>query len=230
MRALPSPLLAVTDRHGHARPLAETVQAILEGGGRWIWFRDRDLEPEARLRLGEAVAARVRAAGGFLTVGGDVALARVLGADGLHLGGGSGPEAIAAAREALGAGALIGVSAHAPHEVAQAAKAGADYVTLSPIFPTASKPGYGPALGPEGIVAARRFGLPVVGLGGIDPARIAECHAAGAAGVAVMGGLMRTGDPAAAAQALLEAWGYQVSCDPDGKGPSQRGSHPYPSS
>ncbi|WP_267425406.1 thiamine phosphate synthase, partial [Methylobacterium sp. GC_Met_2] len=167
MRALPSPLLAVTDRHGHARPLAETVQAILKGGGRWIWFRDRDLEPVARRRLGEAVAARVRTAGGVLTVGGDVALARALGADGVHFGGGSDAEAIAAARDALGAGALIGVSAHAAHEVAQAAGNGADYVTLSPIFPTLSKPGYGPALGPDGIVAARTAGLPVVALGGI---------------------------------------------------------------
>jgi thiamine-phosphate pyrophosphorylase len=198
VRALPSPLLAVTDRHGHARPLAETVQAILDGGGRWIWFRDRDLEPEARLRLGEAVAARVRGAGGILTVGGDVALARALGADGVHLGGGSGPEAIAAARDALGAKVLIGVSAHAP--------------TLSPILPTASKPGYGPALGPEGIVAARTVGLPLVALGGVGSDTVAECRGAGAAAVAIMGGLMRDGDPAGAARALLKAFEEKIPC------------------
>ena len=206
MRALPSPLLAVTDRHGQERPLVETVQAILDGGGRWIWFRDRDLEPETRLRLGEAVAARVRAAGGVLTVGGDVALARALGADGVHLGGGSSAQAIAAARDALGAGSLIGISAHAPQEAVQAAAAGADYVTLSPIFPTASKPGYGPALGPKGIAAAGRAGLPVVALGGIGSDAVAACRGAGAAAVAIMGGLMRAGDPAAATRALLMAW------------------------
>lgn len=206
MKPLPSPLLAVTDRHGHPRPLSETVRAILEGGGRWIWFRDRDLEPDARRRLGEAVAGCVRAAGGILTVGGDVALARALGADGVHLGGGSEPEAIAAARVALGPGALIGVSAHAPLEAARAAAAGADYVTLSPIFPTASKPGYGPALGSGAIAASRGAGLPVVALGGLEAGRIAECRAAGAAGIAILGGLMRAGDPAGAARALLKAW------------------------
>ncbi len=205
MRTVPSPLMAVTDRHGHARPLAETVQAILDGGGRWIWFRDRDLGSEDRLHLGEAVAGRVRSAGGVLTVGGDIALARALGADGVHLGSGSGAEAIAAARDALGPVALIGVSAHAPQEVAQAAAAGADYVTLSPIFPTASKPGYGPALGLEGIAAAQKSGLPVVALGGIEPETVAACRAAGAAAVAVMGGLMRAGDPAGAVRALLKA-------------------------
>jgi thiamine-phosphate pyrophosphorylase len=203
---LPSPLLAVTDRHGHARPLGETVRAILEGGGRWIWFRDRDLEPEARRRLGESVAERVRAAGGVLTVGGDVALARALGADGVHLGGASGPEAIAAARAVLGEVALIGVSAHAPQEAARAAAAGADYVTLSPIYATASKPGYGPALGPDGLAAARESDLPVVALGGIDAERVAECRAAGAAGIALMGGLMRADDPAGVTGVLLKAW------------------------
>ena len=206
MRILPSPLLAVTDRHGHARPLAETVEAILKGGGRWIWFRDRDLEPEARRSLGAAVASRVRAHGGFLTVGGDIALAQALGADGVHLGGGSGPAAIAAARAALGQAALIGVSIHSPRDAAKAAGAGADYVTLSPIFPTASKPGYGPALGLVGLAAVREAGLPVVALGGIDPDRVAACRAAGAAGVAIMGGVMRADDPVEAARSHLRAW------------------------
>ncbi|MCJ2137882.1 thiamine phosphate synthase [Methylobacterium sp. J-026] len=203
---LPSPLLAVTDRHGHPRPLAETVRAILDGGARWIWFRDRDLEPDARRRLGAAVAEAVRARGGVLTVGGDVALARALGADGVHLGGGSGPEAIAAARSALGAAALIGVSAHAFQEAVRAAAAGADYVTLSPIYPTASKPGYGPALGPDGLAAARAAGLPLVALGGIGLDQIAACRAAGAAAIAIMGGLMQADDPSDAARDRLKAW------------------------
>lgn len=224
MRAPPSPLLAVTDRHGHTRPLAETVQAILDGGARWIWFRDRDLTRDARWRLGETVAERVRAMGGFLTVGGDVALAQALGAGGVHLGGGSGPAAIAAARTAMGAGALIGVSAHAPREAADAAKAGADYVTLSPIYATASKPGYGPALGPEGIAAARAAGLPIVALGGVAPGAIAECRRAGAAAVAVMGGLMRASDPAGAARSLLAAWEDRDPRDPEGGSPVHRGS------
>lgn len=205
MRTLPSPLLAVTDRHGLSRPLADIVQAVLDGGARWIWFRDRDLEPEVRQQLGVDIAARTRAAGAFLTVGADVALARALGADGVHLGGGSELETIAAARAILGPGALIGVSTHTSAEVQKVATAGADYVTLSPIYPTASKPGYGPALGPEGIAASLRAGLPVVALGGVTVDRIPECRDAGAACIAVMGGLMRAADPATAARAFLTA-------------------------
>ncbi len=86
------------------------------------------------------------------------------------------------------------------------AAAGADYVTLSPIFLTGSKPGYGPALGPAALARiARRVGLPVLALGGVGPENARACLSAGAAGVAVMGGVMRAADPGAAVRELLAA-------------------------
>ena len=91
---------------------------------------------------------------------------------------------------------LIGCSAHDARELEAAA--GADYATLSPIFPSASKPGYGPALGVSrfaAVVAAAR--LPVIALGGVDATNVASCIDAGAAGVAVMGGVMSATDVAA---------------------------------
>ncbi len=200
--SLPSPLLAVTDRHGHARPLRETVRAVLAGGGRWIWFRDRDLPDAERRVLGQTVADEVRAASGFLTVGGDVDLALALGADGIHLP----MSALTGVRERVGKDKLIGASAHSLGDVAAAASAGADYVTLSPIFPTASKPGYGPALGPEAITAARRYGLPIIALGGMDGNDLAVCRDAGAAGFAVMGSVMRAVDPTATVRRLITQW------------------------
>lgn len=208
---LPSPLMAVTDRHGHARPLPETVRAVLAGGGRWVWFRDRDIPPLERRDLGLAVAWEIRRAGGFLTVGGDVDLAAALSADGIHLPGGSTAEAIVQARARLGE-VLIGVSAHSPGDVQAAAAAGADYATLSPIFPTASKPGYGPALGPGAIAAARGYGLPLLALGGIGEESLAACRRAGAAGFAAMGEVMRAEDPKGAVRRLLAGW--QSGCDP----------------
>jgi thiamine-phosphate pyrophosphorylase len=201
--SLPSPLLAVTDRHGCA-DLVATVRAILSGGGRWIWFREPDLDPPERRRLAEAMLALVREAGGALSIGRDVALAAAIGADGVHLPGGTAADAIAAARRVLPQGALIGVSTHGTAEVARAA--GADYVTLSPIFETASKPGYGPALGPAGLDSAVGSGIPILGLGGMAPDTLAPCRQAGAAGFSVMGGLMRARDPARATAALLTAW------------------------
>jgi len=73
--------------------------------------------------------------------------------------------------------------------------AGADYVTVSPVFLTVSKPGYGPALGTDGLarIVARVAG-PVIALGGVTAANAASCRAAGAQGVAVMGEVMRAAD------------------------------------
>lgn len=196
--------MAVTDRHGHARPLPATVRAALAGGVRWIWFRDRDLPDDQRRRLGEAVAAEVRAADGFLTVGGDPELALTLGANGVHLPGGT---PVAPIRDRLDT-VLLGVSAHSLRDVEAAAAAGADYVTLSPIFPTASKPGYGPALGPESITAACGYGLPIIALGGVGEGTLAACRDAGAAGFAVMGGVMRAEDPTEVVRRLLGEWRF----------------------
>ncbi|RVU20656.1 thiamine phosphate synthase [Methylobacterium oryzihabitans] len=200
--SLPSRLLVVTDRHGAATPLTDRVAAALAGGARWIWLRDRDLPEAERAALAEEVAGLVGRAGGSLAIGRDVELAARLGAGGVHLGGADG---VPVARVRLGGGAVIGVSAHSLAEVAAARDAGADYATLSPIFATASKPGYGPALGLEALRAAAATGLPVLALGGIDPGTAASCRAAGASGVAVMGGVMAAEDPGAAVRALLAA-------------------------
>ena len=83
-------------------------------------------------------------------------------------------------------------------------QAGADYVTASPVFVTASKPGYGPALGLDGLarIVGRAPG-PVVALGGITPQNAALCFEAGARGIAVMGEVMRATDPQATVEDML---------------------------
>ncbi|MGU3537124.1 thiamine phosphate synthase [Methylobacterium sp. A54F] len=206
MRPLPAPVLAVSDRHGCAAGLIDTARALLDGGCRWLWFRDTDLDPAERRRIAEDLVVLVHAAGGALTIGRDAALAAAIGADGVHLRAGAGPEAIAAARRILPEAALVGVSAHGEDEVSRARSGGADYATLSPIFASLSKPGYGPALGPAAIATASAHGLPILALGGLTPATAAACRHAGAAGIAVMGGLMRAPSPGLAMRELLAAW------------------------
>ncbi|MBB2963919.1 thiamine phosphate synthase [Methylobacterium sp. R2-1] len=197
------PLLVVTDRHGADRPLSETVRAAVAGGARFVWLRDRDLERAARRDLARDLIAILEPVGGHLVVGGDGDLAAETGAQGVHLPGSAGIDGIRTARKILGAAALIGFSAHSVAEIAAAEAAGADYATLSPIFLTASKPGYGPALGLDALRAAAVQRLPVFALGGIDPDNARDCRAAGAAGVAVMGGGMRGPDPRGVAARFL---------------------------
>ena len=125
-------------------------------------------------------------------------------ANGVHLPQG---QPLINARAELGLDKIIGVSAHTIDEVRAAASAGADYVTISPIFLTQSKPGYGPALSLEGLAKAANLAeIPVIALGGVTSANANACRRAGAAGVAVMGTIMRARDPAIPVHDILKKW------------------------
>ena len=117
---------------------------------------------------------------------------------------------IAEARRLAPDSRLLGKSCHSLAAAQAAQVAGADYVTLSPVFATGSKPGYGPALGVEALEAAaaqlRPAGCRVLALGGVTPGTIGACRAAGADGAAVMGAVMAAADPEAAVAALIAAW------------------------
>jgi thiamine-phosphate pyrophosphorylase len=201
MTALPSPLLVITDRH-QARHAIETIaEAVAQAGGRWLLLRDKDLEPAERRGLARRLCDVARRHGMHLSVGRDVDLAADCGAS-VHL---QSAAAVGAARQRLGPGALIGVSAHGRGDVEAAAAAGADYVTLSPIFLTASKPGYGPALGVAAIREAAKLRIAIVALGGVTADCVRPCLDSGSAGVAVMGEIMRSDDPGRSVGGLLAA-------------------------
>ncbi|CAO3374999.1 thiamine phosphate synthase [Azospirillum argentinense] len=191
--AIPSPrLLAITDRRQAAPPLPELAARLFAGGLRWLSLREKDLDESRQIALAHALVERARPWGALVTLHGDPNLALAAGTDGVHLPEGAD---VAAARQRLGPGALVGLSAHDAEGIRRAAEGGADYVTLSPVFPSPSKPGYGPQLGTEGL---RRLTtespLPVIALGGVESGNIDACLAAGAAGVAVMGAVMRAPD------------------------------------
>lgn len=151
------------------------------------------------VRLGRAAAAW----GAPLVVNDRLDVALAAGIRAVQLGRRSVP--VDVARRLLGAGARIGYSAHAPGEAAEAAGAGADFVLVGAVYPTASHPGE-PGRG-VGVVAgaAAVAGVPVIAIGGITPARVGAALAAGAYGVAVVGGVWRAADPAEAARGYLEA-------------------------
>jgi len=191
MNRLPAPLLVITDRHQASLPIDEIAEAVGRGGGRWLMLRDKDLAAAERACLAAKVAAIAGRHGMHLSISADAGLAAELGAS-IHV---QDAAEVRAARQRCGARAVIGVSAHGQEEAAAAAAAGCDYVTLSPIFPTISKPGYGPALGVAAIARAAKLGVPVIALGGIAADAIGPCFGAGASGIAVMGEVMRSSDP-----------------------------------
>jgi thiamine-phosphate pyrophosphorylase len=192
----------VTDRHQTQRPLEDVVSCALAAGARWFWLRDRDLERDERRQLASRLADIVHGAGGRLSIGEDVELTAEIGNSAVQMRDLAG---IVRARNTLGPSALIGLSAHSVADVTGAKTAGADYVTLSPIHRSASKPDYGPALGVTAIERTAQIGIPVLALGGMTAENAAAARAAGAAGIAVMGGIMRADDPMQTIKSLLAA-------------------------
>jgi thiamine-phosphate pyrophosphorylase len=196
------PLLVISDRSQARRPVLEVAAAAFAGGCRWFSLREKDLPPDERRALLRELLALGQRWDATVTIHDDIDAAIIAGAAGVHLPGGADP---AAARARLPHG-LIGASAHGAAEATSLLAAGADYVTISPVFLTGSKPGHGPALGLDGLAAAvTASGGPVVALAGINAATAAACLAAGAVGVAVMGEVMRAADPEATVRALVDA-------------------------
>jgi len=196
------PLLVISDRSQARLPLIDIAEAAFRGGCRWFSLREKDLPAAERRVLLADLVELGRPFGALVMAHEDIGAVEAVSAAGVHLPAGSDP---AAARRRLPRG-LIGVSAHSENEAGAQLRAGADYVTLSPIFLTDSKPGYGPALGLDALAAAAaKAPGPIVALGGITPHNAAACLAAGARGVAVMGEIMRAADPETTIRRLLQA-------------------------
>jgi len=195
------PLLLVTDRRQARAPLENILAAAFAAGCRWASLREKDLPEPEQIALARALHAVARQHGARLTLHGSAETAKAAGVDGVHLSGGA--DAVAA-RNLLGSSALIGISVHTPSEAARVPAGTVDYVVAGPAFETASKPGYGPALAEAGIAAiASATPLPLIAIGGIEADNIGGILRAGAAGVAVMGGVMRAADPGEIIRELL---------------------------
>ena len=201
MRLPEPPFLLVTDRHQARQPLPSIVGAALGAGCRWISLREKDLPDAEQVALARTLLPMIRRSGARLTIHGEAALAKTCGADGVHLPAGSDATA---ARALLGPQKLIGLSIHTVTEAEAINPRAADYAIAGPAFETASKPGYGPEIGRNGlaeIAAVAR--VPVLAIGGLNTTRAAEVLAAGPIGIAVMGSVMRAADPAQEVRALL---------------------------
>lgn len=203
-------LCLVVDRAVSRWPLVDAVRVAAESGVDWLQLRERGLEGAAWLDWAATLAETARAANPAVRIivnrRLDVALA--IGADGAHLGFDAASPADAS--KLLGADALVGVSAHDTAEVRAAAKAGAGYVHLAPIFDPRSKPASRPALGLDPLAEACRQGIAVLAQGGIDAPRCAPVIAAGATGVAVTGTILLAQRPDEAATALRKSLDHTI--------------------
>ena len=194
-------LYAITDRHRCTpTPLIDVISELLDAGVTAIQLREKDLGDTALIQLAQPIATLCENYGAKLFINtsnrrGEVTsplrrnVMSIAGVTGVHLPANT--ESVETVKAATEGNLYVGCSVHSLAAAQKREAEGADFVTYSPIYPTASKPGYGPAVGVAGLAAvADSVNLPVFALGGITSDRVAECLAAGAFGVAVMSGVM----------------------------------------
>ncbi|MEM7309744.1 MAG: thiamine phosphate synthase [Planctomycetota bacterium] len=178
------------------------VRAVARAGVRGLLLREPALDERDFLGLARELRAVLDEEGGWLGVHDRAHLARLAGADAVHLGFRSlPPERIPAAwREHL----AVGFSGHAAD--APEAWEPADYLFFGPVRDTPSKRGLQEPTGFDGLSAAcARAVAPIWALGGLAPDDVRAALAAGARGVAVLGGILGSREPAERAASFAAA-------------------------
>jgi thiamine-phosphate pyrophosphorylase len=175
----------------------DLAKAFLDGGARFLQLRAKSMPGGQMLETATTIAGLARSCGARLIVNDRADIARLSGADGVHVG--QEDLAPAAVRVIAGEDAIVGLSTHTVDQLERAASEPVSYLAIGPVFGTTTK-----ATGYDAVVlelvreASRRAGergLPLVAIGGITLDRAVSVIEAGAASVAVIGDLLSTGDP-----------------------------------
>lgn len=161
-------------------------------------------DADARLlTLAEGLTRVAHSSGARLIVNDRADIARLAGADGVHVGQDDLP--VGDVRAILGPAAMIGLSTHDRDQIDAALAGDASYVAVGPVFPTATKDtGYDPR-GLDLVRYAASRGKPVAAIGGITLEQAPAVLAAGASYLAVISDLLSTADPEARARDYLRA-------------------------
>jgi thiamine-phosphate pyrophosphorylase len=181
---------------------ADRLRVALEPGiATAFQLRVKDVADHELVRLADPLQRICADAGVAFIVNDNAALAKRLGADGVHLGQSDG--CIGEARALLGPDAQIGRTCHdSRHLAMEAGEDGADYVAFGAFYETTTKPSH---YRPAPVILSwwsSLFELPCVAIGGITPANAASLVAAGADFIAVCQAVWGKDDPRAAVEAF----------------------------
>lgn len=187
---------------------------VLESGGPSVALHLRGPHTPGRTlhALGLDLVASARETGSLVVVNDRIDVAMACGAGGAHLGVRSLDPSDARAlldlspRAAGGRAPVLGASVHDEGELRAALDGGVEFLLVGSVFDTLSHPGAA-TLGVDGLQAMvdRAGETPVLGIGGVTPARVVEALRVGAWGVAVLSGVWGEEDPGRAVGVYLEA-------------------------
>ncbi|NNF06807.1 MAG: thiamine phosphate synthase [Candidatus Eisenbacteria bacterium] len=198
-------LILITDRRQVRTSIETCAQAALAAGFSAVMLREKDLATRDLFELAKTLKSYCDKENKPLLINDRMDITLALGgATGLHVGSHGVPLADLTPRAFDG---LLGYSSHSPKEAQKALSLGADYITVSPIYKTLSKP----ELQPKGLgLLEETLKLcpvsRVFALGGVTEENLPGIANSGAAGAAIMGEMMRSPKPDKTAARLMEAW------------------------
>ncbi|WP_455380014.1 thiamine phosphate synthase [Acidihalobacter prosperus] len=194
-------LYVITEEHStRGTPLIEAVTKALEGGARWVQYRDKTRDHHRRIREARALRELCCHFKAGFVINDDLELAIESQADGLHIGADDIP--LSEARAQIGLNAIIGVSCYNRIDLASiAARDGADYLAFGSVYPSPTKPD-APRAKLQLLREAKKLQRPVCAIGGINLENASSVRASGADLIAVVSTVFGARDIRKAAQAL----------------------------
>jgi thiamine-phosphate pyrophosphorylase len=188
------------------RSIEEAVAQLARGGSRIVQLRAKSVTDSDFLDLARRARAATRFAGVLFLVNDRPDIARIVDADGVHLG--QDDLSPREARTVLAADSIVGLSTHDLEQASAADGEPVDYVAFGPVFPTSSKERPDPVVGLEGLRRARQVvHRPLVAIGGLSRLNVRQAVEAGADGLAVVSELLSAADLASAAAEFRSAFG-----------------------
>lgn len=180
----------------------DSARIALEGGCRWVQLRMKDADESLMEKTAIMVQKMCKEYGATFIIDDNVALAKKLKADGVHLGKNDMP--IVQARRILGSQFIIGGTVNTYDDILHHLKGGdADYFGCGPFRYTSTKKNLSPILGYEGYrnivrrMQADDIRIPIVGIGGIAKEDISELLDTAIDGIALCGSVLRADNPVA---------------------------------
>ena len=176
----------------------EVIRAAVEGGVTLVQLREKEATTREFYQEGVKIRDYLKSKRIPLIINDRIDILLALDADGVHLGPDDMP--VDLARTIVGPDKVIGASVFTTEEARTAESLGADYVGLSPVFVTTTKPELAQQIGIEGIPFIRQaVKIPLVGIGSMSQANAYEAVKAGLDGVAVVSAICSQPDIKSAA-------------------------------
>ncbi len=197
---LRSRFYAIVDSSAARNPV-DLARILLDSGVRMLQLRLKAVPTRDFLESARAIAQMCRDSNALFIVNDRVDIAILAAADGVHLGQDDLP--LEAARGLLGPGRIVGLSTHSVEQATAAQAAGADYIGFGPMYPGGAKR----TLVGQGVEALRKVRaavrIPIVAIGGITEARMAETIQAGADSAAIISDVLNAPDIQAKVRRIL---------------------------